>query len=229
MASGRKSLTGASSRTILIPAPRETASGPRRERRLSSAQQAIFLWWDREPRRRGVGIPYVFTLQYGYWATRPACRRPEPDVESAAPDICRPGTISRNAPKADLSETALGAIGGFGNHRILRRLNILGSRDTPDADRRWPDSSRGKGYAVPATSSGAVLRRASDRRHGSSRCGPGDDPPGAVGSRLERIGHRSGAEIPRPLRHHGVVLSRRPEWPRPRCALERAAGHARPA
>ena len=33
----------------------------------------------------------------------------------------------------------------------------------------------------PATSSGAVLSRASDRRHGSSRCGPGTDPPGAVG------------------------------------------------
>ena len=46
---------------------------------------------------------------------------------------------------------------------------------------------------------------------------------------FERIGHRSGAEIPRPLRHHGVVLSRRPEWSRPRRALERAAGHARPA
>jgi hypothetical protein len=38
-----------------------------------------------------------------------------------------------------------------------------------------------KGDAVPATSSGAVLSRASDRRHGSSRCGPGADPPGAVG------------------------------------------------
>ena len=25
---------------------------------------------------------------------------------------------------------------------------------------------------------------------------------------LERTGHRSGAELPRPLRHHGVVLSR---------------------
>src|SRR5712691_102502 len=86
-------------------------------------------------------------------------------------------------------------------------------KDTPDADRRWPDSSLGKGYAVPATSPGAVLRGASDRRHGSSRCGPGADPPGAVGPRLERIGPRSGAEIPRPLRHHGVVLSRRPEWP----------------
>src|SRR5580704_1082389 len=54
-------------------------------------------------------------------------------------------------------------------------------KDTPDADRRWPDSSLGKGYALPVTSSGAVLRGASDRRHGSSRCGPGADPPGAVG------------------------------------------------
>src|SRR6202011_1690585 len=102
-------------------------------------------------------------------------------------------------------------------------------KDAPDADRRWPDSSLGKGYTLPATSSGAVLRGASDRRHGSSRCGPGADPPGAVGSGLERLGHRRGAEIPRPLRHHGVVLSRRPEWSRPRRALERAAGHARPA
>jgi hypothetical protein len=38
-----------------------------------------------------------------------------------------------------------------------------------------------KGCAVPATSSGAVLRRAGGRRHGSGRCGPGADPPGAVG------------------------------------------------
>src|SRR3984893_246896 len=68
-----------------------------------------------------------------------------------------------------------------------------------------------KGTAPPATAAGASPSRASDRRGGSSRCGPGADPPGAVGSRLERIGHRSGAEIPRPLRHHGVVLPRRPE------------------
>src|SRR5215467_10303209 len=102
-------------------------------------------------------------------------------------------------------------------------------KDTPDANRRWPDSSLGKGYAVPATSSGAVLWRASDRRDGSGRCGPGADPPGVVGSRLERIGRRSGAEVPRPLRHHGLVLSRRSKRSRSRRALERAAGHARPA
>ena len=46
---------------------------------------------------------------------------------------------------------------------------------------------------------------------------------------FERIGHRSGAELPRPLRRHGVVLSRRPEWPRPCRPLEGAPGHARPA
>src|SRR5947208_16713165 len=31
----------------------------------------------------------------------------------------------------------------------------LKNKDTPDADRRRPDSSLGKGYVVPATSSGA--------------------------------------------------------------------------
>ena len=46
---------------------------------------------------------------------------------------------------------------------------------------------------------------------------------------FERAGGRSRALIPRPLRHHGLVLSRRPEQPRPRRALEEAAGHARPA
>src|SRR6516225_12431771 len=34
---------------------------------------------------------------------------------------------------------------------------------------------------------------------------------------------------PRPLRHHGLVLSRRSKRSRPRRALERAAGHVRPA
>src|SRR5262249_30741359 len=60
----------------------------------------------------------------------------------------------------------------------------------------WPDSSLAKGYAVPSTSSGALLCGAGDRRHGSSRRGPGADPPGAVGPRLERAGAGSGAEIP---------------------------------
>src|SRR5881394_3845040 len=53
--------------------------------------------------------------------------------------------------------------------------------------------------------------------------------PGAVGSGLERAGGRSGAQIPQPLRDYGLVLSRRPERPRPRRALEGADGHARPA
>jgi predicted TIM-barrel fold metal-dependent hydrolase len=48
--------------------------------------------------------------------------------------------------------------------------------------------------------------------------------PSAVGSRLERIGHRSGAEIPQPLRHHGVGLCRRPEQSR----LRRAHWKGRP-
>src|SRR4051812_20528409 len=87
----------------------------------------------------------------------------------------------------------------------------------------------GKGDAVPATSPGAILCRAGDCRDGRGWGGPGADPPGAVGSRLERAGAGGGAEISRPLRDHGLVLSRRPAWPGPRRALERAAGHARPA
>src|SRR5580692_11645488 len=50
-----------------------------------------------------------------------------------------------------------------------------------------------------------------------------------VGSRLERIGGPSGAEIPRPLRHHGVVLPRPAGEPCSRRTLERASGHARPS
>ena len=99
----------------------------------------------------------------------------------------------------------------------------------PDADRRCPDPSLGKRNAVPATSPGAVLRRAGDRRDGRSRRGPGADPSGAVGPGLERAGAGGGAAIPRPLRDHGLVLSRRPERPRPCRALEGAAGHARSA
>src|ERR1700724_2328745 len=49
-----------------------------------------------------------------------------------------------------------------------------------------------------------------------------------VGPGLERAGDRSGAQIPRPFRDHGLVLSRRPERPRHRRALEGAAGDARP-
>jgi hypothetical protein len=37
-----------------------------------------------------------------------------------------------------------------------------------------------------------------------------------VGAALERTGGRSGAQIPRPFRDHGLVLSRRPERPRSR-------------
>ena len=44
---------------------------------------------------------------------------------------------------------------------------------------------------------------------------------------FERIGGRSGAGIPRPLRHHGLVLPRPAGEPRPRRALEGASGHAR--
>jgi hypothetical protein len=47
------------------------------------------------------------------------------------------------------------------------------------------------------------------------------DPPGAV--------DRGGAEIPRSLRDHGLVLSRRSPRARYRRALEGAAGRARPA
>src|SRR5205823_3310525 len=119
--------------------------------------------------------------------------------------------------------------------RIMRAAAVavvewLGiEKDTPDADRRWPDSSLGKGHALPATSSGAVLRGAGGRRDGSGRRRPGAGPPGAVGSRFQRTGAGGGAAIPRPLRDHGLVLSRRPAGSRPRRALEGAARHARPA
>src|SRR5262249_43316185 len=75
--------------------------------------------------------------------------------------------------------------------------------------RRRPNPSLGKGHAFGPSSPGALFSRTGDCRHGRGWCRPGAGPPGAVGPGLERAGAGGGAQIPRPLRDHGLVLSRR--------------------
>src|SRR6202022_3448749 len=99
---------------------------------------------------------------------------------------------------------------------------IFTRKERTNVDRRRTDPSLGKGHAVTAPSSGALFGRRGDRRDGWRQRRPGIDPPGAGGPELERAGGRSGAQIPRPLRDHGLVLSRRPERPKPRSTVEGA-------
>src|SRR5579885_503520 len=80
-------------------------------------------------------------------------------VLSERRSACAPTNVIRrrasvNAADAETPATAYSKTG------------CLIAGDTPDADRRRPDSSLGKGDAVSATSAGTVFRRAGDCRHG---------------------------------------------------------------